>query len=67
MADRGYLPGQPLAHVIEDPEGKARCGRTPWPGRWLGLEGDEQRRQAYELTLCMGCVSAIRSLTRSSR
>lgn len=65
MPDRVFLPdpdGVPrLAHVASSAESASECGKKPWPARWRGLAGDGERQAAYMLTLCMGCVQAIKN------
>ena len=61
MPERVYLPDSPLAHVADSPESKAECGKSPFPVRWRGLDDYSERQAAYALTLCMGCVSALRN------
>ena len=61
LAERVYLPDSPLAHVADGPEAKAERGKSPFPVRWRGLDDYSERQAAYALTLCLGCVNALRN------
>lgn len=57
MITRVYSEGDTLAHLTSDAEGRALCGKKPWPNRW---RGDIYDKQAYVLTLCLGCAQRVK-------
>lgn len=61
MKRRVYMADGALAHVVINyTDRKALCGRSPWPGHWLGGAGLSQAERAAELPLCAACAQVLR-------
>lgn len=58
---RVYMADGTVAHVVTMfTERESLCGRTPWPGHWLGGGGLAQQERASELPLCVACGQVLR-------
>lgn len=58
---RAYMADGTVSHVVTAfREREALCGRTPWPGHWLGETGLTQQERAAEMPLCVACAQVLR-------
>lgn len=63
---RVYAPTGTVVHALDelsspnDQAAEALCGRTPWPGLWLGTGTQEEEERALDLQPCSPCLSIIR-------
>lgn len=59
---RVYTDGGTVAHLLDEllspnQPNSVLCGRTPWPGLWLGTGSQDEHEKAEDLTLCTRCLS----------
>jgi hypothetical protein len=58
---RVYTDGGTVGHLLDellspnDGNSGALCGRSPWPGLWLGTGSQEEHERAADLTTCSSC------------
>jgi hypothetical protein len=62
---RVYTESGTVVHALDDLHSpnqptEALCGRTPWPGLWLGTGSQDEEDRALELSPCTRCLSIIR-------
>ena len=63
---RVYTGGGTVAHALDelqspnDAGAGALCGRTAWPGLWLGTGTQVEEETALEMRPCVGCLAVIR-------
>ena len=57
-----YTDGGASAHLLDallspNQPNSAVCGRSPWPGLWLGTGSQDEHERALDLQVCKQCVS----------
>lgn len=60
-----YTDGGTVAHLLDpllspNEAHPAVCGRTPWPGLWLGTGSQEEHERAEDLMVCAPCTAVRR-------
>jgi hypothetical protein len=58
---RVYTDGGTVAHLLDDllspnEPNSALCGRSPWPGLWLGTGSQDEYERALDLLTCAPCT-----------
>lgn len=63
---RVYVGNGTVVHALDelyspnDPGSSTLCGRTPWPGLWLGTGSQEEEERALDMQLCSPCAAVMR-------
>lgn len=62
---RVYTEGGTVVHLLDEllspnQPNSALCGRSPWPGLWLGTGSQDEEERALDLRLCSPC-EAVRN------
>lgn len=62
---RVYTEGGTVVHLLDEllspnQPNSALCGRSPWPGLWLGTGSQDEHERALDLHLCPPC-EAVRN------
>lgn len=57
---RVYTDGGTVVHLLDEllspnEPNSALCGRSPWPGLWLGTGSQDEHERALDLRLCAPC------------
>lgn len=57
-----YTDGGTVAHYLDEllspnEPNSALCGRSPWPGLWLGTGSQDEHERALDLRVCAPCES----------
>lgn len=60
-----YTEAGTVAHYLDgllspNEPNSALCGRSPWPGLWLGTGSQEEHERALDLQLCAPCQAVER-------
>lgn len=60
-----YTDGGTVVHLLDpllspNQPSSALCGRTPWPGLWLGTGSQEEHERAADLLICSPCRAVRR-------
>lgn len=59
---RVYTEGGTVVHLLDEllspnEPNSAICGRSPWPGLWLGTGSQDEHERALDLRVCTPCAA----------